>query len=72
MRLIICLLHGDFSGAFAKNQLIFFLVPAVAILLCNKRLMIHPITGWTLLGVILLYGILRNLPWYPLVLLAPH
>lgn len=28
-------------------------------------------TGWLLGGVVLVFGILRNLPWWPFTLLAP-
>ena len=28
--------------------------------------------AWTMLGLFIAFGALRNLPWYPFTLLAPH
>jgi hypothetical protein len=29
-------------------------------------------TLWSILGLLILFGVLRNLPWWPFTLLAPH
>ncbi len=67
-----CLLHGDIGGAVAKNPLLFVLLPALLILQFNKKWLWHPYTGWSLLFIIVGYGILRNIPLWPFSLLAPH
>ena len=67
-----CLFHGDIGGAAAKNPLLFVLLPALLILQFNKKWLWHPYTGWSLLFIIVGYGILRNIPLWPFSLLAPH
>ena len=36
-----------------------------------ENLFIRPVLIWALLGIILAYGVLRNIPVYPFSLLAP-
>lgn len=72
LRSLHCLLNGDIGGAVAKNPLLFILFPGVLILLFNKKWLWHPRTGWSLLIIIVSYGILRNIPLWPFTLLAPH
>jgi len=82
LRTISCLARGDISTAWKKNK---FTVICIPFLLwsfigygakCFKirfpQIFIKPIWIWVLLGLIILFGILRNIQIYPLYLLAPH
>lgn len=74
------LLHGDVPGALAKNPLLVGAAPIVAGYCVWKRR--REGRGWTtkisaravlgLLAVLLVFAVLRNIPVYPLELLAPH
>lgn len=75
-------LQGNFGTAFRLNPLLFFLVPlAVYPVASDVRLMIlgRPLPrvrlfhGWWLIlvGVIGVFGVLRNVPYYPFTLLGP-
>ena len=33
---------------------------------------VPPWLAWSLVGVLIVFTILRNLPWWPFTLLAPH
>lgn len=71
-RALHALLHGDLAGSLRKNML---LLPGLAglLLLCRKpQVRWQPPLLWAGVAVMILYGILRNLPFYPLNLLAPH
>jgi hypothetical protein len=66
------LLHGDFRGAFAYNPLLTSLIPAVAAaavwVLFHRaagkplRWPIKPLCLWLLLGVSVVFAVVRNLP----------
>jgi hypothetical protein len=77
------LLHGNVWAAMRLNPLAVVLLPPVAYGMLSvalqfvglKRLpskFIPAFWIWTLLAVILLYWVLRNVPCYPFTLLAPH
>ncbi|MFZ1935461.1 MAG: DUF2752 domain-containing protein [Thermoguttaceae bacterium] len=77
------LLHGNVLAALQLNPLAVVLLPPVAYGMLSlalqfvglKRLpskFIPAFWIWTLLAVILLYWVLRNVPCYPFTLLAPH
>jgi hypothetical protein len=80
-RCVIRLAHGDLVGAVGMNPIV-VLYGALAIgwlsvgVLQEARGRRAPAlpswTGWLLGGGVLLFGILRNLPWWPFTLLAPH
>lgn len=74
------LAQGDFGGAVRRNALVFAVVPATLLaggfLACRRsgrlcRLTSAAWIGWTTLIVILIFGILRNLPFRPFSMLAP-
>ncbi len=80
-RCTIRLSQGDLSGAMAMNPLVvLYLVGALSWLafgsLREWRGMAAPAVpswaGWVLGGGVILFGILRNLPYWPFTLLAPH
>jgi hypothetical protein len=82
-RALHALLNGRLTQALAYNALIFLVLPVLAWVQFRRwraganaapprdarRAHWWP---WLVLGVILAFGVARNLPWYPFVLLAPH
>ncbi len=74
------LLHGDLAGAVANNPLLIVLGPALVTYglwqrLCAGRNWTTTVPPWVILGllaVVIVFAVLRNLPLYPLTLLAPH
>ena len=81
-RALSCLAHGDLRGAFKLNQLlIIFLAFVFYWYICNilECFNLHPwrlkLTRKIIIGIIIvviLYGILRNIPIQPFKFLAPH
>ncbi|MGH7484043.1 MAG: DUF2752 domain-containing protein [bacterium] len=59
------LLHGDVSGAFRLNQLLFAMAPFMGIASRWPRILTRPSVAWTIAVVIATYGIARNLPFWP-------
>lgn len=71
------LLHGDIVAALHWNPLFVIALPLIAGLLLDARYSARPLNReawftWLMFGVIVLYGITRNLPFAPFTLLAPH
>ena len=65
------LLHGDLAGVFRCNLLF---LPALGFLLwlgLRKKETLHPAVLAGFVVLVVLFGILRNLPWAPFTLLAP-
>jgi len=69
-RAAVCLVHGDLIGVWRNNP---FLVPtlAFAVLLYFLPRMRKPPLVWGYVVLLVLFWVLRNLPWHPFVLLAP-
>ena len=66
------LLHGNFLTAFRLNPLVITLLPLACYLaLRHGAVVLKPIWIWTLLAVVVAFGVVRNLPSYPFTLLAP-
>jgi Protein of unknown function (DUF2752) len=67
------LTHGHLLAAFHLNPLAVVALPLLTIWLargeCTK---LKPAWIWTLLAIIVAFGVLRNLPWQPFTLLAPQ
>ncbi|MFC1884602.1 DUF2752 domain-containing protein [Thermodesulfobacteriota bacterium] len=76
------LLHGNIGKAFGLNPLMVLLLPFM--LFSSLKYIVAGITGrpqrklfipsifiWTLLVIIISFGVLRNVPYYPFTLLAP-
>jgi hypothetical protein len=74
------LLHGEFGRALSMNPLLVCVAPpAAAYWMWNRH---RHGAAWStsiparavlvVLIVMVGYGVLRNLPWYPFTLLAPH
>ncbi len=71
-RALAALLHGDFAESFSQNILFIPAVLTIVCLLIWHRLTLKPVVAYTILFVLLGFMFLRNLPWYPFTLLAPH
>ena len=66
------LIHGDIPGSLRKNLL---LVPACLFLFCalvKPQWLNRPAVLYVAAGVIVVFTVLRNLPWEPFCLLAPR
>jgi hypothetical protein len=59
------LLHGEIGVAFRFNQLVFALVPFLLIARRWPRILTKPSVAWTIAVVVITYGIVRNLPFWP-------
>ncbi len=74
------LLHGDVMQAVSKNALVVCGAPiALALWTWNRRRTGHAWTTavpqrwiWSVLLVMVAFALLRNVPFYPFSLLAPH
>ncbi|MBN2183129.1 MAG: DUF2752 domain-containing protein [Sedimentisphaerales bacterium] len=81
LRAVHLLLHGNFAAAFGLNPLLVLSLPFLGYCLISSRVrspskrsragFIPAFWIWFILSVIILFWILRNLPFYPLTLLAP-
>lgn len=77
------LFHGDVLGAMGYNALIpvwallfGYLFLSLALFSVRGRglpmkALMHPVVLWSLLLVLLIFGVVRNLPFYPFTLLYP-
>lgn len=80
LRAIHFLLQGEFTKAWHMNPLTVLLIPGLAVLAGAELLFnrhdiatrIRPVWLWMLIATFILFGILRNLPFEPFSLLAPH
>lgn len=71
-RALYLLTHGDVVGSLRKNVL---LLPGCIFLLVSiwkPRWVNSPAVMWSAAVVIIGFTVLRNLPWMPFSLLAPH
>jgi hypothetical protein len=72
------ILHLNLAGAIANNLLV---IPAIIIIIYHllyltikpkhQNILYYNSTPWIILGIIIVFWILRNIPAYPLNLLAP-
>jgi hypothetical protein len=77
-------LHGRWGDAFRLNPLLMLLLPILMVGLLLEligwlrgrplpwRMTIGPKTACCLIVLMLVYGVLRNIPYWPCTLLAPH
>lgn len=71
-RALSALLHGDLPGSLKKNILFIPTVAAVVLTLVYPKIAYNRVFTWSLVIIYILFFILRNLPYYPFTLLAPH
>jgi len=66
------LVHGNFLAALHLNPVAISLLPLAGYFVVRGEwTTVRPIWIWSLLSVVIAFGILRNIPIYPLTLLAP-
>lgn len=82
-RMIHHLLHFDFGQAFRYNPLLFITLPFVLFILLQSlvnfifgtayrtKLFYNNTFVWFVFGLLMVYAVLRNLPFYPFHFLAP-
>lgn len=66
------LLHGNLVGAFGMNPLMVLSLPVLGLLVVRPRWSYAQWLPWAVLTVLIVYGIARNIPMWPLTLLAPY
>jgi len=66
------LLHGNVAASLRWNPLFIPLALLLAVLLVRPQLGCRRAVTYPLLAAVVLFWILRNLPWYPFTLLAPR
>lgn len=71
LRAVHCLFNGDFRQAFAFNPLMVVSIPFLLILISCPKWAYKPWVAWLCLAVLVGYGILRNIHFWPFFLLAP-
>lgn len=72
LRAMHLLLHGDMIGALAMNPLLVATLPVFPIAVFRRSWLYARWLPPALLIVIILFGVLRNIPLRPFLLLAPH
>jgi|LSQX01.2.fsa_nt_gb hypothetical protein len=71
LRAIHSLLHGNVSTALSMNPLMVVSIPILGVMLLNPRWIYKQWVPWAAMSVLVCYGVLRNLPFWPFSLLAP-
>lgn len=66
------LLHGNILAALRLNPLLVLSMPFLVLLFLRPSLCYRAWVPWAAFTVLLAYGLLRNLPWWPFILLRPH
>jgi hypothetical protein len=65
-------LHGNLAAAIRLNPLAMLMLPLVGYLVARgDASTLKPTWIWALLGVVVAFGVFRNIPTYPFTLLAP-
>jgi len=80
-RCAVRLMHGDLAGALAMNAAVVVVAAAGLGVVGNAVWSewhgrpakgVPPWLAWSLAGMLIVFTVLRNLPWWPFTLLAPH
>jgi len=66
-----CLLHGNVKEALAMNPLMVISLPFIGVMLLRPKWFSRSWIPPVVFGVLLLYGVVRNIPAEPFLLLAP-
>lgn len=72
LRALHLLLHGQIAGAFRMNPLLLFSLPVIAAAYLRRPWTYQTWLPWTMVTVVVLYGVARNIPAWPFLLLAPQ
>ncbi len=71
------LTHGHFAAAFLSNPLLIVSIPCLARLGVSKLrnrstgMFMKPVAAWTILVIVVVFGILRNLPFAAFAWMSP-
>ncbi len=71
-RALSALLHGHLGESLKKNIILIPAIIVVLLLLAYPKLAFNRVFAWSISVVVILFFILRNIPYYPFSLLAPH
>jgi hypothetical protein len=66
------LVHGNITEALSMNPLMVLSLPLLGFLFVRPSAGYHVWLPWFCFAVLILYGILRNIPLFPFTELAPH
>jgi hypothetical protein len=66
------LMHADLAGAMSMNPLMVCSIPILALLVLRPAWAGKAWVHWVALGALVGFGVARNIPSWPFVLLAPH
>jgi hypothetical protein len=66
------LLHGHIAAACKMNPILMVAAPVLGILFIKPSWAYQVWMPWTALLVLMSYGVLRNVPTWPFILLAPR
>lgn len=72
LRAVHKILHGDLAGAMTMNPLLVLSLPLFPVAVFRRSWLYLSWLPLTFLLIILLFGVLRNIPAWPFMLLAPH
>ena len=70
-RALHALVHGRWGSAWRFNPLAVLALPGLAALAVWRKQMPHPAVGWSVLTIVFLFGILRNIPLESFDVLRP-
>ena len=71
-RALAALIRGDLAECFSKNALLVPLMLCILAAVLSPKLARKTWFAIAVLSVVVLFFVMRNLPWYPFSLLAPH
>ena len=72
-RAVALITHGQVFAGLRLNPVTVLGLPLLGVLYVTGRLdRVKPVWIWTLLAIIVVFGVLRNLPWQPFSVLAPQ
>ena len=70
-RALSAMLHGDMKASLHNNLLLFPLLALIAVLIVKPEISLKRPVAITIVAIVLLFTILRNLPFAPFTYLAP-
>lgn len=70
-RALYAILHGDVMRSLRCNVMLFPLLITAALFLWKPQWALKPFVAWSIAFAVIIFALLRNLPWYPFTLLVP-
>ena len=71
-RALYLLLHGHIIEALTRNPLMVISIPILVAMLLKPSITSPKWVPWAAFWILILYGIARNLPFFPFTLIAPQ